>query len=78
MRDDTQTMDVLKHLKRYGSITSKKAIDRYGATRLSAIIYRLRYKYQYEIETCMITVKNRRGKDTNVAKYVLIGGQENE
>ena len=36
-----KTEKVLEHLKEYGTITSLEAIDLYGATRLSAIIFNL-------------------------------------
>ena len=71
MRIDTQTADVLAHLKERGHITSLEAIKLFGATRLSAIIYRLRYRYGYDITTNMITVTNRRGKKVDVAQYEL-------
>ena len=44
-----KTMAVLKHLEDFGSITSWEAIKEYGATRLSAIIYNLRRKYNLDI-----------------------------
>lgn len=78
IKDDTQTMDVLNHLKEHKAITSKEAFNKYGIERLASVIYRLRYIWNYEIVTVMITVKNRRGKDVDVAKYVLLGGGENE
>lgn len=34
-----KTIKVLEHLQKFGSITSLEAIDLYGATRLSAIIF---------------------------------------
>lgn len=73
MRTDTQTADVLEHLKEHGHITSLEAIRLFGATRLSAIIYRLRYRYGYDIATKMIVVTNRRGKNVEVAQYELKG-----
>ena len=73
IREDTQTMDVLNHLKEHKAITSKEAFNMYGIERLASVIYRLRYIWNYEIKTVMITVKNRRGKDVDVAKYILIG-----
>jgi hypothetical protein len=48
-------------------------LELFGITRLSAVIYRLRYIWDYDIETVMMTVKNHRGKDVDVAKYVLKG-----
>lgn len=62
---------VVKHLKTYGNITQKQANDYYGASRLSAIIFNLRYKEGYAIETHMTVGKNRFGHTTEFAKYVL-------
>ena len=70
MEKMTQEKAVLQHLKENGSITSWDAIILFGATRLSAIIYLLR-KQGYNIETTDLTVKNRYGNTTTVAKYIL-------
>lgn len=67
----TQKEAVLNHLKTQGSITSMEAINNYGATRLSAIIFDLRYKDGYMIETHMVAGKNRFGNSYEYAKYVL-------
>ena len=45
-----KTEKVLEHLQKYGYITSLEAIELYGATRLSDIIFRLR-KRNYNIST---------------------------
>lgn len=66
----SQTADVLKYLQTYGKITSFEAIQFFGATRLSAIIFELR-KRGYPIETVMRSVKNRYGKTSNIAVYHL-------
>lgn len=39
---------VEEHLLQHGSITSWEAIQKYNATRLSAIIFNLRKKYKIE------------------------------
>ena len=70
MEKMTQEKAVLQHLKENGSITSWDAITLFGATRLSAIIYLLR-KQGYEIDATDLTVKNRYGNATTVAKYIL-------
>ena len=72
----SQKEAVLNHLKEYGSITSMEAIQNYGATRLSAIIFNLRYKDGYDIETHMETTKNRYGRSVDYARYVLGGFNE--
>lgn len=52
----TQELRVLKHLQEYGSITSWEAIEEYGATRSSAIIYNLRKK-GFKIKTDFVSKK---------------------
>ena len=47
-------MQVLKHIKRYGKITSMKAFEKYGITRLAARIYTLRTR-GYAINTTTIS-----------------------
>ena len=54
MKNQTKHSKVRAHINRYGSITSWKAIDAYGATRLSAIIYNLRHKENLNIKTITI------------------------
>ena len=66
----TQTQCVLEHLEKHGSITSWQAFKRYGATRLSDIIFRLR-KRGYIITTETFEVKNRYGSKSRPAKYTL-------
>lgn len=63
---------VLLHLEEFGSITSWEAIKEYGATRLSAIIYNLRYHYNLNIKTEIVTFKDRFGNTSEYAKYILI------
>lgn len=67
----TQKQDVLNYLKRYKSITSLKAIQLYGATRLSGIIYTLRSE-GYDIKTDLKNVKTRYG-NANIAVYKYNG-----
>lgn len=67
----TQTSEVLKHLKKYRSITSMEAINKFGATRLSSIIFRLR-KRGYDIRTVMCNTTTRYGDDAAYAKYTYV------
>lgn len=67
-----KTKKVLEHLKKYGSITSLEAIELYGATRISAIIFNLR-KCGYDIETIKIPFVDRFGNSAVFGKYVLKG-----
>jgi hypothetical protein len=64
-----QKQEVLRHIKRYGSITSMEAFEKYGITRLSAMIYILRR--EYAIVTIMRTSVNRYGNEVNFAEYRL-------
>lgn len=67
----TKTQKVLNHLREKGSITSWEAIQLYGATRLSAIIFNLRKK-GIEIKSEMTEFTDRYGDTFHFAKYVLI------
>ncbi len=67
----TQKQMILEYLKEHKSITSWEAIEKFGATRLSGIIFTPR-KEGYEIYTQDIRLKDRYGVSKNVAKYVLV------
>lgn len=67
MINETQTYQVLVHLKKKKSITSWEAIHRYNATRLADIVFRLR-KYGHNIVTVL---EKKDGKTW--AKYVYMG-----
>lgn len=69
-RIKTQIDAVLDFLERNGSITSMQAIENFGATRLSGIIYTLRNR-GYNITTTLREVKNRYGRMTHIAVYKL-------
>ena len=66
----TKTKQVLNHLNQYGTITSWQAIQQYGATRLSAIIFNLK-KQGYNIHTITMEDTDRNGNTCQYAKYVL-------
>ena len=66
----TKTGAILRHLKRYGSITEPVARNKYHTSRLSAIIFNLR-RQGYTIHTEMCTGRDEFGKNT-YAKYFLI------
>lgn len=66
----TKTRMIYWHLKNKGSITSMEAIEKYGATRLSAIIWELRHREHMNIETHNMTCLDRYGNVCNYAKYV--------
>lgn len=62
---------VLQYMKENGSITSWEAIKEFGATRLSAIIYNLRYKEGLNIISKNVNGKNRYGDPVSYARYFL-------
>lgn len=67
----SQQKMVLQHLQEHGSITSMEAIQLFGATRLSAIIYNLRHVKGYDIVTDFEVVKTRYDVKTQIARYKL-------
>lgn len=70
MGNTNKTKEVLKHLKKKGSITSWDAIKLYGATRLSAIIFNLRER-GYVIDSLWMEDTDRYGNLSRYVKYVL-------
>lgn len=74
MKESTQINAIRNHLKKHKSITSWEAIQNYGATRLSGIIYVLRHDEGWKIKTKDVAVKNRYGNHCTIAKYELIKG----
>ena len=42
MKEKSKTLDVLNHLKIYGSISQREAVEYYNLYRLSSVIYILR------------------------------------
>lgn len=66
-----KTKAVLNHLQAKGSITSIEAINLFGATRLSAIIFNLR-KAGYMIISVPQKGVDRYGTKMQYAKYTLI------
>lgn len=73
----SQISEIIHHLRKYKSITSMEAIKRYGATRLSGIIFVLKER-GFEIETELREVKNRYGHITRIAVYHLIKDLEEQ
>ena len=68
-----KTEKVLEHLKNHGCITSLEAIEKYKATRLSDIIYRLRNR-GIKIDTIDIPFVDAYGTKSAYGKYVLVEG----
>lgn len=71
----TQEERILTHLQARGSITSMEAFEKYGTTRLSAVIYKLR-KHGIAIDSNDESAKNRYGKIVYYTRYTLKGGAE--
>lgn len=71
-----KTKAIMLHLQEFGSITSWEAIKEYGATRLSAIIYNLRYKYDMNIINQDIEFIDRYGNKSYFTKYVYVKEEE--
>ena len=65
-----QTDRVLQYMKENGSITSLDAIRELGNTRLAATIHILRNS-GHDIDSNMVSRKNRFGEDCTVAKYTF-------
>lgn len=62
---------VLKYLQENDGISSMEAFELFGATRLSAIIFKLR-KYGYCITNNRCCSKNRYGEKVYFVKYKLV------
>jgi hypothetical protein len=67
----TKTDLILKHLNEKGSIDSWTAIQQFGATRLSSIIYNLR-KRGYDIISIPNSVLDRNNNVCNFTNYQLL------
>ena len=66
----TQKERVLRHIEKFGSITSWEAIQDYGITRLSDCIFRLR-KEGHKIGSDNLPFTNRFGEKGYFSKYFL-------
>lgn len=67
-----KTIAIKNHLEEIGHITSMEAIQKYGATRLSSIIYRLRHKYGMKIGNKSNRIQDRYGHLCIYDTYFLI------
>ena len=70
-----KTTEVLKYLQKNKSITSMEAIDKFGATRLSDIIFRLRGK-GHNIVTNKEEQIDRYGNTCYFGRYVYLGKEK--
>ena len=72
-----KTNAVQLHLIEKGTITSWKAIKEYGATRLSAIIFRLRHERDMNIRNERVNFVDRFGTPSHYDIYIY-EGEKNE
>lgn len=66
----SQNQQILNHLAKYGSITPRQALDRYGIMRLSARIGDLK-ELGYRIDSIKERGTNRNGKPCTYARYFI-------
>ena len=72
-----KTFKILDYLKEHGSITPQDALRKFGVFRLASIIYNLRTRYEYDIETSMEEGKDAEGNTVTYARYFLKGEPAN-
>ena len=66
----SQIGEIKKYLETHKrGLTSMDAFTKFGATRLSAIVYDLKYRHGMNIITETKKVKNRYGKPTIISVY---------
>ena len=66
------TKEILNYLKNNEYLTSMQAWEKWGVTRLAAIIHNLR-RAGYDIETVNVETTTRFGETTHYARYILKG-----
>lgn len=69
-----KTQQVLNYMQENKSITSWEAIEKFGATRLSAIIFNLKDKYN--ITATREEFIDRYGNKSHYARYTLLGKRD--
>lgn len=69
---NTYLYQVKRWLESGKSITSKQAIDEFGCTRLSAVIFALKHDYQMPIIAEEMQVMNRNNRWVTIARYHLL------
>ena len=68
----TQKDEILKYLQTHKKgLTSKDAIDKFGATRLAGQIWYLKHKEGWNITKTSEKVPTRYGRTTSVTRYKL-------
>lgn len=69
-----KTQQVLNYMQENKSITSWEAIEKFGATRLSAIIFKLKDKYN--ITSTREEFIDKYGNKSHFARYTLLGKRD--
>ena len=67
-----KTKAIKMHLEEHKTINSWEAIQQYGATRLSAIIYNLRHNYDMTIVNDRVDFVDKYGTKSHYDNYILI------
>ena len=73
-----KTVKVKEHLIEIGHITSLEAIQLYGATRLSAIIFNLRHKRGMNIRNERVNFTDRYGTKSHYDIYIYDKTEEDK
>ena len=71
---ETKFSKVKDHLFTNGKINTWEAIQNYGTTRLSDIIFRLR-KEGFNIQSERVTTKDRNNQTCSYVDYILINDE---
>lgn len=66
----TQNDMILRHLRAFGSISPREALELYGCMRLGARIYDLK-RQGFDIRAVRETARNRRGDKVTYARYYM-------
>ena len=71
-----KTKKVMLHLQDYKHINSWEAIQEYGATRLSSIIFNLRNQYNMNIKSVKKEFTDKYGDKSYFVDYILEDSNE--
>jgi hypothetical protein len=75
MKKVTKKDQIKKHLLSKKSITTWDAIEKYGCTRLAAVIHNLVHKEKMNIVTDSVSMKDRNGNSCTFAKYIYVANK---
>ena len=71
-KKQTHVQIILKYLQSHKGITSIQAFEKFGITRLSAVIWTLRHKNKLTIESVDRYSVNKYGENVRFVEYRLI------